>query len=128
MEIYVKNGSETVIFRSVDEIINSKFEVDTVEFYLSKTVETKLEQRAFETLKEKIQNEKYRLRLEGIQIVAVLEPENQKNLKQEIKKCVEYMNEIIDQIRIDNDIQRQIRQKACVLGNLINGELRVEMI
>lgn len=128
MEIYVKNGSETVIFRSVDEIINSKFEVDTVEFYLSKTVETKLEQRAFETLKEKIQNEKYRLRLEGIQIVAVLEPENQKNLKQEIKKCVEYMDEIIDQIRIDNDIQRQIRQKACVLGNLINGELRVEMI
>lgn len=128
MEIYVKNGSETVIFRSVDEIINSKFEVDTVEFYLSKTVEIKLEQRAFETLKEKIQNEKYRLRLEGIQIVAVLEPENQKNLKQEIKKCVEYMNEIIDQIRIDNDIQRQIRQKACVLGNLINGELRVEMI
>lgn len=128
MEIYVKNGSETVIFRSVDEIINSKFEVDTVEFYLSKTVETKLEQRAFETLKEKIQNEKYRLRLEGIQIVAVLEPENQKNLKQEIKKCVEYMDEIIDQICIDNDIQRQIRQKACVLGNLINGELRVEMI
>lgn len=128
MEIYVKNGSETVIFRSVDEIINSKFEVDTVEFYLSKTVETKLEQRAFETLKEKIQNEKYRLRLEGIQIVAVLEPENQKNLKQEIKKCVEYMDEIIDQIRIDNDIQRQIRQKACVLGNLINSKLRVEMI
>lgn len=127
MKIQVKNGSETVELKSIDEIINSEIKVDTVEFYLSKTVETKLEQRAFETLKEKIKNEKYRLRLEGVQIIVVLEAEKQE-LKKEMRKFVEYMDSIIDQIRIDTSIERKFRLQSCIIGNLIAGELRVEMI
>ena len=128
MKIQVKNGSETVIFRSVDEIINSKFELNTVEFFLSKTVETELEQMAFEILKQKIENQKYRLQLEGVQIVCVLEAENKKELKKELRKLVEVIDSIIDQIRINIGIERKIRHKACVIGNLINSELRVEMV
>lgn len=128
MKIQVKNGSETVIFRSIDEIINSEFELNTVEFFLSKTVETELEQMAFEILKQKIENQKYRLRLEGVQIVCVLEAENKKELKKELRKLVEVIDSIIDQIRINIGIERKIRHKACVIGNLINSELRVEMV
>lgn len=127
MKIQVKNGSETVIFRSIDEIINSEFELNTVEFFLSKTVETELEQMAFEILKQKIENEKYKLRLEGVQIVLVLEEGNIKNLKKEIKKCVENIDSIVDEIRLDTKIQRQIRHKNYVIGNLIEAELKVEM-
>lgn len=128
MKIRVKNSSETVEFKSINQIINSEFEVDTVEFFLSKTVETELEQMAFEILKQKIENQKYRLRLEGVQVVAVLEAEKQKNLKKELKKLVEVIDSIIDQIRINIGIERKIRHKACVIGNLINSELRVEMV
>lgn len=127
MKIQVKNGSETVIFKSIDEIINSEFEVNTVEFCLSKIVETELEKQAFEVLHKKIKNEKYRLRLEGVQVVAVLEAENPKNLKKELKKCIEYIDGIIYEIRIDTSIERQFRLQACIIGNLINGELRVQM-
>lgn len=127
MKIQVKNGSETVIFRSIDEIINSEFELNTVEFFLSKTVETELEQMAFEILQQKIENEKYKLRLEGVQIVLVLEEGNIKNLKKEIKKCVENIDSIVDEIRLDTKIQRQIRHKNYVIGNLIEAELKVEM-
>lgn len=128
MKIQVKNGSETVIFRSIDEIVDSEFKLNTVEFFLSKTVETELEQMAFEILKQKIENEKYKLRLEGVQIVLVLEEGNIKNLKKEIKKCVENIDSIVDEIRLDTKIQRQIRHKDYVIGNLINSELRVEMV
>lgn len=127
MKIQVKNGSETVIFRSIDEIVDSEFKLNTVEFFLSKTVETELEQMAFEILKQKIENEKYKLRLEGVQIVLVLELENP-NLKQEIKKCVEYIDEMIYEIRIDTGVERQNRLKACIIGNLIEAELRVQMV
>lgn len=128
MKIQVKNGSETVIFRSIDEIINSEFELNTVEFFLSKTVETELEQMAFEILQQKIENEKYRLLLGGVQIVLVLEVDNKKELKKEIKKCVEIIDEMIYEIRIDAGIERKIRFQSCIIGNLINSELRVEMI
>lgn len=128
MKIHVKNGSETVIFKSVDEIANSEIKVDTVEFWLSKTVETELEKQAFQILKEKNQNEKYRLILEGVQIVLILEMENIKNLKKEIKKCVEIIDEMIYEIRIDAGIERKFRLKACIIGNLIEAELRVQMV
>lgn len=128
MKIQVKNGSETVIFRSIDEIINSEFEVDTVEFCLNKTVEAELVNQAFEVLKEKMRNEKYKLTLEGVQIVLILEEGNIKNLKKELRKCVEYLDEAVDQIRIDTQIERIVRSSACVLGNLIVGELRVQMV
>ncbi len=128
MKIRVKNSSETVELKSIDEIINSEIKVDTVEFCLNKTVETELEQMAFEFLKQKIKSKKYKLTLEGIQIVFVLEVENPKNIKKEIKNCVEYIDEMIYEIRIDTDIERQIRHKACVLGNLINSELIVQMV
>lgn len=127
MKIRVKNGSNTVEFKSINQIINSEFEVDTVEFFLSKTVETELEQMAFEILQQKIENEKYKLRLEGVQSVLVLELENP-NLKQEIKKCVEYIDEMIYEIRIDTGVERQNRLKACIIGNLIEAELRVQMV
>lgn len=128
MKIQVRNGSETVVFKSVDEIINSKIELDTIEFYLHKTVETELEQRAFQVLKQKIKkNEKYRLRLEGVQIIVVLEAEKQE-LKKEMRKFVEYIDEIIEQIRIDTSIERKFRLQSCIIGNLINSELRVEMV
>lgn len=126
MKIRVKNGSETVIFKSVDEIANSRIELDTVEFCLHKTVETELEQRAFKVLQEKIENQKYRLRLDGVQIIVVLEAEKQE-LKKEMRKFVEYIDEIIEQIRIDTSIERKFRLQACIIGNLINGELRVQM-
>lgn len=129
MKIQVRNGSETVVFKSVDEIINSKIELDTIEFYLHKTVETELEQRAFQVLKQKIKkNEKYRLRLEGVQIVLVLDIENKQNLKQEIKQCIQHIVSIIDEIRIDTSIERKFRLQFCIIGNLINGELRVQMV
>ena len=127
MKIHVKNGSETVELKSIDEIINSEIKVDTVEFCLNKTVETELEQMAFEILKQKIENQKYRLRLEGVQIIVVLEAEKQE-LKKELKKHIEYIDAIVDEIRLDTGIERQIRHKACVLGNLINSELRVQMV
>lgn len=127
MKIHVKNGSETVELKSIDEIINSEIKVDTVEFCLNKTVETELEQMAFEILQQKIENEKYKLRLEGVQSVLVLELENP-NLKQEIKKCVEYIDEMIYEIRIDTGVERQNRLKACIIGNLIEAELRVQMV
>lgn len=127
MKIRVKNCSNTVVFKSVDEIANSRIELDTIEFCLNKTVETELKQRAFEILKQKIKSKKYKLTLEGIQIVFVLEVENPKNIKKEIKNCVEYIDEMIYEIRMDTGIERQIRHKACVLGNLINSELRVQM-
>lgn len=123
MKIRVKNCSNTVVFKSVDEIANSRIELDTVEFCLHKTVETELEQRAFKVLQEKIENQKYRLRLDGVQIVLVLDVENEK----ELKKHIEYIDAIVDEIRLDTGIERQIRHKACVLGNLINSELRVQM-
>lgn len=128
LRIQVKNGSDAVVYKSVDEIINSEFELNTVEFCLHKTVETELEKQAFEILKEKIKNQKYKLTLKGIQIVVVLEEGNQKNLKQEMKKCVEYIDEMIYEIRIDTSIERQNRLKACVIGNLISSELRVQMV
>lgn len=128
MKIRVKNGSNTVEFKLINQIINSEFEVDTVEFFLSKTVETELEQMAFEILKQKIKNEKYRLLLGGVQIVLVLEVDNKKELKKEIKKCVEIIDEIIEQIRIDTSIERKFRLKACIIGNLIEAELRVQMV
>lgn len=127
MKISVKNGSNTVEFKSINQIINSEIEVDTAEFCLNKTVETELEQRAFDFLKQKIKNEKYRLRLEGVQVVAVLEAEKQE-LKKEIKQCVEYIDSIIDEIRIDTSIERKFRLKACVIGNIINCELRVQIV
>lgn len=128
MKIRVKNGSETVIFKSVDEIANSRIELDTVEFCLHKTVETELEQMAFIILEEKIENEKYKLQLKGVQILFVLKIEHKQNLKKEIRKCVEYIDKITDRIRIDTDIERIIRLKACTLGNLINAELIVQMV
>ena len=128
MKIRVKNRSETVVFKSVEEIVDSEIEVDTAEFCLYKTIETKLDQMAFQILKEKAKNEKYKLMLEGIQIVLSLKVENKEELKKEMKKLVEYIDEMIDQIGLDTGIQRQIRLKACVLGNLINGELRVQMV
>lgn len=128
LRIQVKNGSDAVVYKSVDEIINSEFELNTVEFCLHKTVETELEKQAFEILKEKIKNQKYKLTLKGIQIVVVLEEGNQKNLKQEMKKCVEYIDEMIYEIRMDTGIERQIRHKACIIGNLIEAELRVQMV
>lgn len=127
MKIQVKNGSNTVISRSIDQIINSEFEVDTVEFCLNKTIETELEQRAFQILKQKIENEKYRLILEGVQIVLSLKVENKEELKKEMKKLVENIDEIIDQIRIDTEIEKIIRSSACVLGNLVNSELRLKI-
>lgn len=127
MKIQVKNGSEAVELKSIDEIINSEIKVDTVEFCLNKTVETELEQMAFEFLKQKIKSKKYKLTLEGIQVVFVLEVENPKNIKKEIKNCVEYIDEMIYEIRIDTSIERQFRLQACIIGNLINGELRVQM-
>lgn len=128
MKISVKNGSNTVEFKSINQIINSEIEVDTAEFCLYTTTETKLDQMAFQILKEKAKNEKYKLMLEGIQIVLSLKVENKEELKKEMKKLVEYIDEIIDQIGLDTGIQRQIRLKACVLGNLINSELRVQMV
>lgn len=127
MRIKVENGTETVVFRSVDETVDSEIEVDTAEFCLYKTIETKLDQRAFKVLQGKIENQKYRLILQGMQIVVVLEVENPKNQKKELRKCVEYIDAVIDQIRIDTHIDRQIRHKACVIGNLIEAELRVQM-
>lgn len=128
LRIQVKNGSDAVVYKSVDEIINSEFELNTMEFCLHKTVETELEKQAFEVLKEKIENQKCKLLLEGVQIVLSLEVENQYNLKQEIKKCVENIDEIIEQIRIDTSIERKFRLQSCIIGNLINSELRVEMV
>lgn len=125
MKIQVKNGSETVIFESIDQIINSECEVNTSEFCLSKTIETKLEKQAFEILKEKIESKKYKLLLQGVQIVLVLDIENKRNLKKELRKCVECIDSIIDQIRLDIEIERIVRSKACVLGNMIESELRV---
>lgn len=127
LRIQVKNGSDVVVYKSVDEIINSEFELNTVEFCLSKTVETELEQMAFEILKQKIKNQKYKLLLEGVQIVLSLEVENQKNLKQEIKKCVENIDEIIDEIRLDTQIEKITRSSVCVLGNMIEAQLRVQI-
>lgn len=127
MKIHVKSGSETVELKSIDEIINSEIKVDTVEFCLNKTVETELEQMAFEILQQKIENEKYRLLLGGVQIVLVLEVDNKKELKKEIKKCVEIIDEMIYEIRIDAGIERKFRLKACIIGNLIEAELRVQM-
>lgn len=94
---------------------------------LNKTIETKLEIQAFEVLQKKIKNEKYRLRLEGVQIIVVLEAEKQE-LKKEMRKFVEYIDEIIEQIRIDTSIERKFRLQSCIIGNLINSELRVEMV
>lgn len=91
---------------------------------LNKTIETKLEIQAFEVLQKKIKNEKYRLRLEGVQIIVVLEAEKQE-LKKEMRKFVEYIDEIIEQIRIDTSIERKFRLQACIIGNLIEAELRV---
>lgn len=88
---------------------------------LNKTIETQLEIQAFEIIKEKIQNEKYRLMLDGIQIVLILDAENEK----EIKQCIKYIDFIIDGIRLDTSIERQNRLKACVIGNIIEAELRV---
>lgn len=127
LRIQVKNGSDVVVYKSVDEIINSEFELNTLEFCLHKTVETELEQMAFKVLQEKIENQKYRLRLEGVQIVLSLEVENQKNLKQEIKKCVENIDEIIDEIRLDTQIEKITRSSVCVLGNMIEAQLRVQI-
>lgn len=127
MKIQVKNGSKTVIFKSVDEIVDSEFKLNTVEFCLYKTVETELEKQAFEVLREKIENQKYKLLLEGVQIVLSLEVENQKNLKQEIKKCVENIDEIIDEIRLDTQIEKITRSSVCVLGNMIEAQLRVQI-
>ena len=124
----VKNGSEKVIFRSVDYFINSEIKLDTIEFYLNQTVETELVNQAFEILKEKMRNEKYKLTLEGVQIVLILEEGNIKNLKKELRKCVEYIDSIVEQIRLDTQIKKIIRSSACVLGNLIAGELRVETV
>lgn len=126
MKIRVKNSSETVVFKSVEEIVDSEIEVDTAEFCLYKTIETKLDQRAFKVLQGKIENQKYRLRLEGVQIIVVLEAEKQE-LKKEMRKFVEYIDEIIEQIRIDTSIERKFRLKACIIGNLIEAELRVQM-
>ena len=58
----------------------------------------------------------------------ILEEGNIKNLKKELRKCVEYLDEAVDQIRIDTQIERIVRSSACVLGNLIVGELRVQMV
>lgn len=127
MKIRVKNSSETVVFKSVEEIVDSEIEVDTAEFCLYKTIETKLDQRAFKVLQGKIENQKYRLRLEGVQIIVVLEAEKQE-LKKEMRKFVEYIDEIIEQIRIDTSIERKFRLKACIIGNLIEAELRVQMV
>lgn len=128
LKICVKNGSEKVIFRSVDYFINSEIKLDTIEFYLNQTVETELVNQAFEILKEKMRNEKYKLTLEGVQIVLILEEGNIKNLKKELRKCVEYIDSIVEQIRLDTQIKKIIRSSACVLGNLIAGELRVETV
>lgn len=128
LKICVKNGSEKVIFRSVDYFINSEIKLDTIEFYLNQTVETELVNQAFEILKEKMRNEKYKLTLEGVQIVLILEEGNIKNLKKELRKCVEYIDSIVEQIRLDTQIKKIIRSSACVLGNLITGELRVETV
>lgn len=127
MKIRVKNSSETVVFKSVEEIVDSEIEVDTAEFCLYKTIETKLDQRAFKVLQGKIENQKYRLRLEGVQIIVVLEAEKQE-LKKEMRKFVEYIDEIIEQIRIDTSIERKFRLQSCIIGNLINSELRVKMV
>lgn len=128
MKICVKNGSEKVVFRSVDYFINSEIKLDTIEFYLNQTVETELVNQAFKILKEKMRNEKYKLTLEGVQIVLILEEGNIKNLKKELRKCVEYIDSIVEQIRLDTQIKKIIRSSACVLGNLIAGELRVETV
>lgn len=94
---------------------------------LNKTIETKLEIQAFEILKEKIQNERYRLMLDGIQFVLILEMGNEKNLKQEINQCIQHIDSIVDEIRLDTDIKKIIRSSACVLGNMIEAQLRVQI-
>lgn len=58
----------------------------------------------------------------------ILEEGNIKNLKKELRKCVEYIDSIVEQIRLDTQIKKIIRSSACVLGNLIAGELRVETV